>query len=185
MDPTAEVHVLTCHGGACCGPQGACLYRHWQGSSPWPQEWPPYLFGRGQLLPLALSSECLQFDPTWQTPDVQPKGPSISDLSNMSQGHCCLPTLRLHPPPDAPELFPLLADVASPAGHPPEVYTPSSIRTSRPPPSPGPSPLTDTMCHSCLLCSWTAGSVSYTADESFNLGSSSYMRSYILKGCSW
>ena len=45
-------------------------------------------FSRAQLLPLALSLECLgrtklQFYCTWQTPAVQPRGPSISYLNNV------------------------------------------------------------------------------------------------------
>ena len=95
MDPTLEPggcmsRLIMGWGPLLFWPPEAFLWKCRRGSLPWPQEWagPLSLYSsRAQLLPLALSLECLgertklEFYSTWQTPGVRPNWPPISDLS--------------------------------------------------------------------------------------------------------
>ena len=70
-------------------PQGAFLHVCRQGSLPWSQEWAPYLSTLAELSfchSFVLGSwvrTMLDFYPTWQTPAVQPRGPSFSYHTTM------------------------------------------------------------------------------------------------------
>ena len=58
--PVGACQCLLWDGGpSLFDPQGAFLRMYRQGSFSWPQEWSSLYFSRAQLLPLALSLECL------------------------------------------------------------------------------------------------------------------------------